>query len=147
MSKPRKWYEKAAVQGYLPAKPNLANLYLEGKGGPKDQPKGVALIKEAANEGSKAVQYTLANLYADGEGVPQSDEQALYWFHKAAENDSALAMDRLAKAYLNGNYGLEKSPVKWDYWQKRAKETRARTHEVDPSGWSIFDWIKYKLSN
>lgn len=78
---------------------------------------------------------------------PDSDEQALYWFHKAAENDSALAMDRLAKAYLNGNYGLEKSPVKWDYWQKRAKETRARTHEVDPSSWTIFDWIRYKLGN
>ena len=75
------------------------------------------------------------------------DDQAVYWFHKAAENDSALAMDMLAKAYLNGKYGLPKSPTKWDYWQKRAAETRARTHEVDPSSWTIFDWIKYKLGN
>ena len=59
----------------------------------------------------------------------------------------ALAMDVLAKAYPNGNYGLEKSPVKWEYWQKRAKETIARTHEVDPSSWTIFNWIKYKLGN
>ena len=143
----RKWYEKSVRQGNRAAKTNLGILYLEGKGGPKDQSKGAALVKEAAEAGSKHAQYTLAHLYADVEGVPQSDDQAVNWIHNAAENDSALAMDMLAQAYLNGKYGLPKSPVKWDYWQKRAKETRARTHEVDPSIWTIFDWIKYKLSN
>ena len=104
-------------------------------------------MKQSAEQGDKDAQYTLGRSYETGRGLAQSDENALYWYRKAAENDSALAMDRLAKAYQQGLFGLEKSPVKWDYWQKRAAETRARTHEVDPSSWTLFDWIKYKFSN
>ena len=80
-----------------------------------------------------------------GEGVPKSNEKAVYWFERAAENDSALAMDALAEAYRTGEMGLKMNPVRFDYWQKRAAESRSRTHEIDPAKWTFVDWIKYRF--
>ena len=107
--------------------------------------KAARLVRQAADRNEKYAQYTLARYYQFGKGVPESDREAVYWFRRAADNDSALAMDALAQAYRRGELGLERSPLHYDEWERRARETRERTHEVDPATWTLFDWIKYKF--
>ncbi len=56
------WYEKAAAQGDVPARNNLANLYLRGGENVRDESKGLALLETASAGGN-------------GESVPAPESQ------------------------------------------------------------------------
>ena len=47
--------------------------------------RGVAMLREAADQGHVMAQHFLGALYDSGEGVPQSYERAAEWYAKAAE--------------------------------------------------------------
>ena len=54
-------------KGYCVA---LANLYLLGKGVPKDSSEAVRWLRRAAEQGDAQAQANLASLYEQGKGVP-----------------------------------------------------------------------------
>lgn len=56
------WYEKAAAQGHVPARNNLANLHLRGGEDVRDESKGRALLETASTRGN-------------GESVPAPEAQ------------------------------------------------------------------------
>ncbi len=45
------WYEKSSAQGYVPAKNNLANLYLSGDESVRDEERGRELLYATENAG------------------------------------------------------------------------------------------------
>jgi len=76
---------------------NLALLYLNGQGVPKDEKKGFELIRKAAEAGAVDAQFQMAVDYDGGyHGVKQDKAIAIEWFRKAAEQGMAIAQYDLA---------------------------------------------------
>lgn len=72
---------------------NIAILYLEGAGVPKDEAKAAEWFRQAADRGEPQAQYRLAGLYAAGTGVKRDRIEALIWLDMAAKGgvtDEAL---------------------------------------------------------
>ncbi|MCM2307995.1 MAG: sel1 repeat family protein [Sulfuritalea sp.] len=83
------WYEKAAVQRFPRAWLNLAALYLQGgKVVQKDIPKGLALMKQAANAGDTSAQFNLGMLYLRGDGMQADPGLAYYYLTLASSDDT-----------------------------------------------------------
>jgi TPR repeat protein/ankyrin repeat protein len=88
---------------YTPViKAMIGFCYLNGIGTAKDQAKGIALLKEAAQVGCEKAQYYLGLAYEEGNGVTRCLNTASYWYLLAAthntqnENGTIKAVQRLA---------------------------------------------------
>ena len=68
---------------------------LRGKGVAQDIPRGLAFIKQAAEEGHVDAQLYLAMSYYDGTYGTSDIVQAVYWLKKAADQGSADALEIL----------------------------------------------------
>jgi TPR repeat protein len=53
------WYEKAAAQGYADAQANLALMYIQGNGVPKDYSIAAEYLSKAAEQGHAGAQHNL----------------------------------------------------------------------------------------
>jgi TPR repeat protein len=105
----RRSYEMASKDGYALAILSLGRMYLTGLGYlPKDEPKAVELIKEAAEQGEPAAAAVLASLYAVGRGVNKDELEAVRLARQAADQGVALGMAVLGNMYLYGLGGLER---------------------------------------
>ena len=80
-------YQKSASKGYLKAKTNMGNFYLQGLGMPFDKPKAYQLFLEAATKGHERAIFNLGNMLEYGDGVPQDIAQALTWYEKISANN------------------------------------------------------------
>jgi TPR repeat protein len=92
---------------------NLAHMYAEGLGVPKDLPKAIRFYEAVAKAEVRA-QLELGRMYSRGVGVPANPEVALRWYSAAAARDDgvddsataafvgALTFDEIkeAKAYV-----------------------------------------------
>ena len=58
----RQWFQASADQNYTGAFTPLGKMYFYGEGGPKDQERGLALVKKAAERGNKQGQEALKEL-------------------------------------------------------------------------------------
>ena len=83
----KKWYEKAAAQGYADAAYKLGRLYDDAH----DKTKAGQYYEtarqqweKAANAGDADAQYQLGVMYREGLGIPVDAAQARVWFEKAA---------------------------------------------------------------
>ncbi len=76
----RKWFEKSAQQGYVPAQVNLGVLYAYGWGTPQNYGAALYWLKAAANQGSARAETNLGILYLKGQGVKQDYVEALRYF-------------------------------------------------------------------
>ncbi|XXF81420.1 tetratricopeptide repeat protein [Myxococcaceae bacterium GXIMD 01537] len=81
----RAWFERAAARGEVMAWTQLAHMYLEGEGGPALIPEGMALLRDAAEEGDAEAQLRLASEYAMGTHVPRDLDLAEQWAMRARE--------------------------------------------------------------
>jgi len=63
----------------------------------QDIPRGVALIKEAAESGNAVAQEMLGGYYAQGVGVQKDTAQAIEWYTKAAAQGNQKAKNELLK--------------------------------------------------
>jgi len=78
-------YEKAAEQGFAPARYRLAVLYEKGLGVARDLDKAMALYRQAAEQGNTRAMHNLAVLSAETETGPADYATAITWFARAAE--------------------------------------------------------------
>ncbi len=62
-------YEEALKEGNKSARNKLATLLMRGQGGPPDEKRGVALLKEAVADGDEAAMRNLSEAYKFGVGV------------------------------------------------------------------------------
>jgi TPR repeat protein len=81
------WYKKAAQQGSLDAETDIALLYANGKGVPRDSAQAVVWFRRAAEDGDPSAQYNLALMYERGEGLSRDYHEAVRWFTAAADQN------------------------------------------------------------
>ena len=73
----RQLYQKAAKQGNMEAAYNLANMYLYGEGGRKDESQAFKLFQFIAQEaGDPDAIHNVANMYWNGIGVKKDKKRA-----------------------------------------------------------------------
>ena len=93
------WYGAAAAQGHAKAQFELAVLYRDGMGTPKNSFKAAKWMQKAAEQGEPDAQLELGVMYERGEGVLLNESKAVYWLTKAANQGSDLAQFNLGVKY------------------------------------------------
>jgi len=79
-----KWYEKSALNGYLPAMFHTANFYDNAMENlPTDLKKSAYWYRAAALQGDFRCAYNLAVMYLQGDGVSYNKNQAILWLSYA----------------------------------------------------------------
>lgn len=96
-------YREAAQQGYPKSMCALGNLYVAGRGVPKDESRGAALCRQGAELGERDAQTDLGNLYLSGVGVPRNMVEARRWYQQAAVQHQPNAQFTLGQIYWNGD--------------------------------------------
>jgi TPR repeat protein len=91
------WYKRAAQQGSLDAATDMALVYANGKGVPRDSAQAVVWFRRAAEGGDPSAQYNLALMYERGEGLPRDYQQAVHWFTAAADQNLVPPLLALAE--------------------------------------------------
>ena len=104
-------YLQAAEQGYAKSMCALGNLYVAGRGVPKDEVKGTALCRQGAELGNSDAQTDLGNFYLQGIGVPHDMVQARHWYELAAAQGQPNAEFVLGQIYWNGD-GIPRDQAK-----------------------------------
>ena len=115
------WYRKAVEKGVKGAKANLGMVYVEGSGVPQDIERGVALVKESAEEDAMSGQLYLGLLYEYGAGVEQDITKALELYRKSAEQGDLYGQRQLGRMYRQG-IGVPKDIREAVKWYKKAAE-------------------------
>lgn len=118
-------YERAADQGFIMARYNLARALAEGRGIKRDYRRALAGFRLAAEQGNVPAMLRLAEFYLAGLGTPEDrvEAQALYYVAAGIQNRGAsLAKAMLAKHLQNSQ--LEQA-------RERAREIRARMPALD----------------
>src|SRR5215471_1130028 len=117
----RRWFEKAAAQGYAPAQVNLAVLYLNGWGAPQNYGAALYWLRSAAEKGHPRAYTSLGILYLKGLGVRQDYSEALRYFTFAANRGESGAMVNLG--FMNDNgLGVPKDQAAAVAWYRQAAE-------------------------
>jgi TPR repeat protein len=105
-----RWYGEAlqhleadARRGDALAAERLADLYLEGRGGPKNVDRALVLYEAAANSGRLGAQVKLARvLHKGADGVPADPAKAARYLQMAADQGHSGAGYTLAQMYADG---------------------------------------------
>ena len=104
-----------------------ANLLMFGWMVPKDENRGIELVKEVANKGFTWAQVRVGNWIAEGSyGYQKNDTVALTWFKSAADKNDSLGMTWVGLFYEQGRGGLAKDPLVALEWFKKAAERNNR---------------------
>ena len=109
------WFKKAAKQGEVKSLNNLATLYEQGQGVPKNMAEAFPLRQRAAARGDMVSEAMLGQMYADGRGVARNDGEAVKWFRKSAEQGYFFAQSRLGAMYRDGR-GVPQDLVEAHKW-------------------------------
>ena len=120
------WYEKAALQGVLPAQNNLGKMYSLGIGVKADKQKSLYWFTQAANGNDPIAQANLAVMYLKGDGVGMDIDLAVKLFQKAGEQGNLASMLKLAEMYGNGNI-ISQDYKEAFYWYEKALNTHNNT--------------------
>ncbi|MDO8294591.1 MAG: tetratricopeptide repeat protein [Gallionella sp.] len=84
-----------AAAGDIESMLELAEIYAQGMGVPKDYAKAADCYRKAADAGSASAMLKLGMLYNVGKGVTQSKDEAAAWYKKAADKGNQNAIDLL----------------------------------------------------
>jgi TPR repeat protein len=120
MQKAAYWLDLAAKKDHMQAAYDLATLYRNGAGVPKDEAKAAALLAKAAEAGHAAAQVEYAIMLANGKGVPKNEAEAVKVLRSAAERGNPVAQNRLARAYSAG-FGVAPDRVEACKWHLIAR--------------------------
>lgn len=104
-----------AEQGELAAQLELAKIYLQGEGTPKNVDEAVKWFSQAATQGSSEAQMKLGTMYIAGNGVRRNSNEAAKWFMMSAESGNAAAQTQVARMCMSGA-GVLKSDVEAYKW-------------------------------
>ena len=112
-----------------PAQMNLAMMYMDGEGTPRDRGEGMRLLKLAVKSGHAQAQHNLAVMYYNGmQGLPSNAGMAARLYRLAADQGLAPSQCNLGGMVANGN------SVPQDYVEAlrliraaAAKQPKART--------------------
>lgn len=112
-------FRPLVIEGYAPAQYQMAIVYQNGYGVPKDGMKALALFELAAEQNYSDAQFELALLYSEGKLVKQNLTTAYDLTFKAAKKGLASAQYNLALMFANGT-GVEQDDFKASRWYQTA---------------------------
>ena len=97
----------------------LGICFMDGRGGEKNEEKGLEYLKLAAKKSNSNAQAYLGSYYYKGKGVKQSKKEAVKWFEMSANQGNALGQRELGYYYLklDDNEDNKKHGV---YWIKKS---------------------------
>lgn len=108
----RKWFQRAAYVGHVPAAKVLGDIYYLGAETPRDLKKAFKYYQEAATLAYAPAQYALGEMYLAGEhGGPPDLAKGLAWCNEAAKREHPEALYVMAQAYDTGE-GLARDPAR-----------------------------------
>lgn len=110
-----------AAKGDAEAQHDLALIYAQGRGVPKDYRAAAHWLREAALQGLANAQYNLGALSEKGLGVQQDSLAALLWYLDAAEQGHVLAQYSVGIAYARGR-GILQDYFEAERWLRKAAE-------------------------
>jgi TPR repeat protein len=111
--------QKEAEDGNVSAQFDLANMYADGVGVPKDEKKAIVWFEKAANQGYDKAQNEIGVRYYIGNGVEKDMSKAATWMEKAAKQGMAGAQLNLGQLYLKG-HGVPKDLEVSAHWMIKA---------------------------
>lgn len=114
-------YLEAAQRGVVESQFQLANLYMNGRGGPRDPVQAARWYTHAAQQGHALAASNLGVLFANGWGVGKNDVESVKWFRRAAEQGDGAGQANLGVMYLMGR-GVSQSEVQGASWVRAAAE-------------------------
>ena len=86
------WYEKAVEQGSLEAATNVALMYEDGIGIPKDSAQALRWFGRTAEGGAPKARYSLALIYERCNGLLQNPKEYVRWLTSPAEQGVVPAL-------------------------------------------------------
>jgi TPR repeat protein len=98
------WLGRASQNGDPRAQHDLALLFQQGAGVPKDPVKAAYWYQKASNQGLIESTTNLATLYLNGEGVPRDKARAIELFQEAANRGATPAIRWLGESCWYGDY-------------------------------------------
>lgn len=115
------WYEKGIAKGEVNALAQLGWKYREGKGLEKNMDKAIAMITQAAENGSAFGRQQLAFMYQVGRGLQKDPKKAALYYRLAAEQGQTYAQAQLAYILTHG-MGTEKNLCEAVMWYQKAAD-------------------------
>jgi TPR repeat protein len=106
----------------------LAEMYLDGTGVPRDEAKAFYLASDASVAGNVDAKELLGRMYAEGRGVPRDDELATNLFRAAVDAGNVAALNDLGQMVEAGR-GTPAAPEEaLDYYERGmdANDPKAR---------------------
>ncbi|KAJ3192037.1 hypothetical protein HK101_007142 [Irineochytrium annulatum] len=91
------WYRRAADKLHSRASNNLGELYMTGRGVPRDDAIGFSLFRRAALQGLPEAEYNVGRCYREGRGCAPNEDMATSWFLKAEAKGIGEATKALAQ--------------------------------------------------
>ncbi len=115
----------AAEQGDARAESDLAFIYREGKGVPKDPALAAVWFRKLADRGYPFAQFLLGQMYANGDGVEKNDELANHWLLLAAQHGNGEAQVFMGKRYAVGHGVAQNVPESVRWFREAAAQDNA----------------------
>ncbi|MES2584060.1 MAG: tetratricopeptide repeat-containing serine protease family protein [Pseudomonadota bacterium] len=153
--KARDYMLKAHEAGAVRATYNLGQMYISGNLVNKDETKGVAMVRQAAELRYAPAQASLGSWISGGRfGFTKDEAIALAWFQAGAAQNNAVAMGWLGSYYEEGKGGLAMDKlVALDWFKKSgdggypyALDAAGRMYAlgrgVSPDGAEALRWFK-----
>ena len=112
-------YQQAVDKEHWKAMHNLAELYLRGKGVPKDTNKAIDLYQKMVDLNVPLGYYDMGVMVQRGVGVVQSDREAMLFLIRAADMGSPHAQTRIGYMYI---YDKDQDSVGLSYLKCAAKQ-------------------------
>lgn len=112
-------FRPLVAEGYAPAQYQMAVVYQNGYGVPKNGQKAFELYELSANQNYSDAQFELALMYSEGKLIKQDLKKAYQLTHKAAKKGLASAQFNLAVMLANGT-GVNQDDFKASRWYQNA---------------------------
>ena len=105
-----------AEQGDASAQLDLASMYFNGEGVPKDNEEGVKWVRKAAEQGDPEAQAMLGGIYSADNLAPRDYSEAVKWWRKAAEQGDPGSQLDLGVMYELG-LGVRRDLIEAHKWK------------------------------
>lgn len=129
------WYGRAAQNGVLEARFQLAMIMLEGT--QKERQQAYGLMEAAADAGHPRAQFNFAQMVIEREPTNWGMEKAMSYYQLAAEDGIADAQYAVALAYFEGLGGLARDLAQAREWMERAARANFDTAQLDLGTWLV----------
>lgn len=111
-----------ASQGDSSAQINLAMLYLDGKGVPRDEAMAATLLEQSARQGNASAAMNLGIMFRNGQGVAKDPERAYMWLQMAMMGQTGH--DRATTARYSNDIAREMTPAQMQDAQDMVENCR-----------------------